>query len=113
MSGFRPADRRDGRPGPVPGDDVDRSLALRLSTTARAAGIKTLADLPLGVPRRRPDGVNQHGRSWKRLVVPETVDGLVGTLPCPRQTRTPVVGSGFEIADHGRHPGSSLSHRSR
>ena len=40
-------------PEPLIGDDVDRWLAPRLAAVLRAAGIKTLADLTLRVPRRR------------------------------------------------------------
>lgn len=106
-------------PVPLIGDDVDRWLAPRQAAVLRAAGIRTLADLTLRVPRRRrwwtvipglgvvgarqieaffakhPDlteraraltvsAIEQELMPWERLVVPEAVDGSLGTFRAPR-----------------------------
>ena len=106
-------------PLPLIGDDVQRWLPLRLAAVLHAAGIKTLADLTLRVPRRRrwwtvipglgvagarqieaffvrhPE-LTERARAltvsaraqelvpWERLVVPEAVDGSMGTFRAPR-----------------------------
>jgi site-specific recombinase XerD len=106
-------------PMPLIGDDIDRWLAPRLAKVLRTAGIRTLADLTLRVPRRRrwwtaipglgvasarqveaffarhPE-LTERARAltlstrvqelvpWERLVVPEVLDGSMGTHRAPR-----------------------------
>jgi site-specific recombinase XerD len=62
-------------PQPLIGDAVARWLPPRVAVVLRRAGVRTLADLTLRVPRRK--------RWWSGIVVPVQLDGSMGTYRAP------------------------------